>query len=50
MICLCDVCTQTELLMTLLRSGLPVINGEVAKVLSNIVDFDVYPFRRTAAS
>ena len=28
--------------MILLRSALPVINEEIAKVISNIVDFEVF--------
>ena len=42
MICLCGVLIQTASLMILLKKRLPIINQEIAKVISNIVDFEVF--------
>ena len=41
MICLCDAPTLTELPTILFKKSLPVINNEIAKILANIVDFDI---------
>ncbi len=42
MICLCNACTPNGIAYDIIKKKIPVINAEIAKVLANIVDFEIF--------